>query len=104
MTQTFIYLGIFAWIIQITLGWWQVSAFNRYFANFCHLYPKARITLGRSKGRFKPKVIVVLAISNDQVIDNFILKGISIFSRPETIPELNQQTLYSLQNNVIFPK
>ncbi|MDG6881833.1 DNA-binding transcriptional activator GutM [Phocoenobacter uteri] len=85
-TNMLIFIAISAWILQIGLGWWQVSRFNNAFQALCK---KGNVGVGKSKGRFKPKVIIAVAFdSNLYVTDAILMKGFSVFSQPQSMENL----------------
>ncbi|BFU59429.1 MULTISPECIES: transcriptional regulator GutM [Rodentibacter] len=85
-TNSLILIAIIAWILQLLLGWWQVSRFNKAFSLLCQ---QGNVGIGRSKGRFKPKVVIAVAFDqNNRVVNSFIIKGFSVFSAPQTITSL----------------
>lgn len=106
-TKIFISLALLAWGLQIYFGWRQIQQFNHFFSDFCHQHSDKKITLGRSKGRFKPKVLVVFAIDNENSIqDHFVLQGFSIFAKPQKLPQLAPRHLKTLIASLddLFPK
>ncbi|HHT7857658.1 transcriptional regulator GutM [Pasteurella multocida] len=101
-TTILIFFAAFMWLIQIILGWQQVSAFNRAFMSISQ---KGKILTGRNSGRFNPKPIIVLAIDdNDTVIDSLQMKGFSVFARPQTCEQVIGLKVDQIQPERIFPK
>jgi len=102
-TSWFISLAALAWFGQILLGGWQVYRFN-------HAYdalhgPGRLVGLGRSGGRFKPRVVVALAFDADGYVRNgFTLRGLSVFARPRPFTRLIGLHKGQLVPSVIFPK
>mgnify|MGYP002228608526 CR=1 FL=1 len=45
--------------VQLIFGGWQIRQFNRAFDALCQ---KGRVGVGRSGGRFKPRVVVAIAL------------------------------------------
>lgn len=100
--NTFIAIAIIAWILQILLGWRQITCFNKAFTALCKL---GKVGVGRTQGRFKPKVIVAVAVNeHNLVVGAIIMRGISVFSRPKTINQLQGLCLTQIDPTVIFPK
>lgn len=100
-TNTLIFLAITAWILQIGLGWWQVSHFNKAFELLCK---QGNVGVGRTKGRFKPKVVIAVAFDkNRRVVGSIIMKGLTIFSRPAGIIALQGLLHSEIDPTVIFP-
>lgn len=90
-----------AWIGQIALGWLQINRFNRALTA---LSDYGVVKIGRSTGRFKPRVVLALAISEQGVItNNFVMKGFTVFSRPYAEATLNGIRLDEIRSEVIFP-
>jgi glucitol operon activator protein len=57
MVTALITVAAIAWICQMAFGGWQIHQFNRAFDALCQ---KGRVGVGRSGGRFKPRVVVAL--------------------------------------------
>lgn len=90
-----------AWTAQIGLGWLQINRFNRALAALSN---DGRVRIGRSAGRFKPKVILAMAVSDEgKVTGNFVMKGLTVFARPYTETALCNKVLNEIQPEVIFP-
>lgn len=94
--------AIGAWLLQIVLGWWQLRRFNQAFDD---LYRRgSKVGVGRSAGRFRARVIVVLAFDEqDRVQDGFIMRGLTVFARPRRMKELIGLKRDQLVPSVIFP-
>lgn len=100
--NTLIWLAVIAWLGQIVLGWLQLQNFNRALTVLAHT---GQVTIGRSGGRFKPRVVLALSLDDQQrVIDNLVMKGITIFARPAHEPKLNGLRLNEIQPQILFPK
>lgn len=54
MVSALITVAVIAWCAQLALGGWQISRFNRAFDTLCQ---QGRVGVGRSSGRFKPRVV-----------------------------------------------
>ncbi|TCP96500.1 glucitol operon activator protein [Cricetibacter osteomyelitidis] len=81
-----IVIAVIAWILQIILGWWQITRFNKAFEQLCKL---GKVGVGRTAGRFKPKVVIAVAFDkNQRVTGSLLMKGYTVFARPEQIPAL----------------
>ena len=63
MVSALITVAVIAWCAQLALGGWQISRFNRAFDTLCQ---QGRVGVGRSSGRFKPRVVVAIATIRDQ--------------------------------------
>ncbi len=63
MTQALIAFALLAWLLQIAFGWWQLQRFNRAFDGLCRL---GAVGVGRSGGRFRPRVVLALAFDADR--------------------------------------
>ncbi|CCP08418.1 transcriptional regulator GutM [Erwinia amylovora] len=101
-TNTLILLAVTAWVGQILLGWFQIQNFNRALAA---LGQTGQVVIGRSGGRFKPRVVLALSLDEEQrVTDNFVMKGVTIFARPANKPKLNGLCLIEIQPQILFPK
>ena len=65
---------------------------------------EGRVGVGRSGGRFKPRVVVAVALDeDDKVCDSLIMRGMTVFARPAKIQAINGLSLQELQPDVIFP-
>lgn len=61
--------------------------------------------IGRTQGRFKPKVVVAIAFDNHhRVVDSIVLKGLTVFSRPKPITNLTGLLHSEIEPEAIFPK
>lgn len=58
MVSALITVAVIARCAQLALGGWQISRFNRAFDTLCQ---QGRVGVGRSSGRFKPRVVVAIA-------------------------------------------
>ncbi len=100
-TNTLILIAVTAWLLQIALGWWQVSRFNRAFELLCK---QGNVGIGRSHGRFKAKVVIAVAFDeNRRVADSIIMKGFTVFSRPQSVTELQGLHYDEIDPKAIFP-
>lgn len=70
MVSALITVAVIAWCAQLALGGWQISRFNRAFDTLCQ---QGRVGVGRSSGRFKPRVVVAIAL--DDVVVNAMIEG-----------------------------
>jgi len=94
--------AMFAWVAQIALGWWQLQRFNRAFDRLCQL---GAVGVGRSGGRFKPRVVLALAFDKEERVQaGFLLRGLTIFASPQPLTALNGLSRQQLMTGVIFPK
>lgn len=101
MVNAFIVVAVIAWSCQILLSGWQIHRFNQSFAALCK---KGKVGVGRYGGRFKPRVIVAIAVNEHQrVTGSLLMKGITIFARPAEIPNIIGLRPDELQPYMIFP-
>ena len=57
-----------------------------------------------SSGRFKPRVVVAIALDDQQrIVDTLFMKGLTVFARPQKIPAITGMHAGDLQPDVIFP-
>lgn len=62
------------------------SRFNRAFDTLCQ---QGRVGVGRSSRRFKPRVVVAIALDDQQrIVDTLFMKGLTVFARPQKFPQL----------------
>ena len=54
MVSALVTVAVIAWCAQLALGYWQISRFNNAFDRLCQ---QGRVGVGRSGGRFKPRVV-----------------------------------------------
>lgn len=81
MVSALITVAVIAWCAQLALGGWQISRFNRAFDTLCQ---QGRVGVGRSSGRFKPRVVVAIALDDQQrIADTLFMKGLTVFARPQ---------------------
>lgn len=86
MVSALITVAVIAWCAQLALGGWQISRFNRAFDTLCQ---QGRVGVGRSSGRFKPRVVVAIALDDQQrIADTLFMKGLTVFARPQKFPQL----------------
>jgi len=102
MVAALITVAIIAWLSQLALGGWQIWLFNRAFDKLCQ---QGRVGVGRSGGRFKPRVVIALALDkHDKVCDSLMMRGLTVFARPDKITALEGKYLQELKPDVIFPQ
>lgn len=102
MVSTLITVAAIAWLCQLALGGWQIRQFNRAFDKLCQ---RGRVGVGRSGGRFKPRVVMALALDEqDRVCDTLLMRGLTVFARPRKITGLEGKYLQELNPDVIFPQ
>ena len=101
MVSALITVAVIAWCAQLALGGWQISRFNKAFDQLCL---QGHVGVGRSGGRFKPRVVVAVALDDDRrVTDTLFMKGLTVFARPGKIAAIQGKHLNELQPDVIFP-
>ncbi|MGC6388231.1 transcriptional regulator GutM [Ewingella sp. S1.OA.A_B6] len=101
-TSALIFCAVLAWLAQIALGWWQLQRFNRAFDRLCQ---QGSVGVGRSAGRFKPRVVLALAFDKEEkVCAGFLLRGLTIFASPQPLCTLNGMSRQQLMIGVTFPK
>ena len=101
MVTALITVAAIAWLTQLAFGGWQIRRFNRAFDRLCQ---QGRVGVGRSAGRFQPRAIVAIAVDDDnRICDTLLMKGFTIFARPQKIPALDGKHIAELQPDVIFP-
>lgn len=97
-----IYLAMVAWLAQILLGWWQIKVFNQALNNLSY---QGRISIGRSIGRFRSRIIVVISFDEaGHISDGFILKGCTVFARPVKLIKLIGLHKDTLDVKKVFPQ
>ncbi len=102
MTSALILFAVIAWLMQIALGWWQIRRFNRAFDQLCQL---GTVGVGRSGGRFKPRVVLALAFdARQRVCGSMMMRGLTIFAQPRPLSHLHGLHQQDLRPEVIFPK
>lgn len=102
MTQALITFAVLAWLLQIALGWWQIQRFNRAFDGLCRL---GAVGVGRSGGRFQPRVVLALAFDSERrVCGSMLMRGLTIFAQPKPIARLHGLYQRDLRPDVIFPE
>lgn len=95
-------MAAIAWISQIALGWLQISRFNRALAA---LAEHGRVSIGRSAGRLKPRVILALAVSEEgRITANFVMKGLTVFARPGDEARLTGRAISEVCPEALFPE
>ena len=101
MVSALITVAVIAWCAQLALGGWQISRFNRAFDTLCQ---QGRVGVGRSSGRFKPRVVVAIALDDQQrIVDTLFMKGLTVCSRSQIIPVMSGMHAVDLEADVIFP-
>ncbi len=86
MVSALITVAVIAWCAQLALGGWQISRFNRAFDTLCQ---QGRVGVGRSSGRFKPRVVVAIALDDQQrIVDTLFMKGLTVLPDRKKFPQL----------------
>ena len=101
MVSALITVAAIAWLSQMALGGWQIRQFNKAFDQLCQ---QGRVGVGRSGGRFKPRVVLAVAFDpQDRVSDTLLMRGMTVFARPTKIDRLTGIKREDLEPDVIFP-
>ena len=101
-TTTLLTLAILAWLAQIALGYWQISRFNRAYTTLAR--DSAFLGVGRSAGRFAPKILIILALDEEQrVRDSILMQGLTIFAVPQKLTQLHGMDYRDIDPAAIFP-
>ncbi|MEZ2585742.1 transcriptional regulator GutM [Kluyvera intermedia] len=101
MISALITVAAIAWCTQLVLGGWQIYRFNRAFDKLCQ---QGRVGVGRSSGRFKPRVVIAIVLNEQQcVVDTLFMKGLTVFAKPMKIDAIKGKYIDELQPDVIFP-
>ncbi|OJT38643.1 transcriptional regulator GutM [Serratia plymuthica] len=102
MTQALVIFAVLAWLLQIGLGGWQIRHFNRAFDRLCR---QGTVGVGRSGGRFRPRVVLALAFDAERrVCGSLMMRGLTIFARPQPLTHLHGLHQQDLCPDVIFPE
>ena len=97
-TTALLTLAIAAWLAQIVLGYWQISRFNL-------ARDSAYLGVGRSNGRFTPKVLIILALDSEQrVRDSILMQGLTIFAAPQKLTQLHGMKFSDIDPAAVFPQ
>lgn len=101
MVTALITVAVIAWLCQMALGGWQIHQFNRAFDQLCK---QGRVGVGRSGGRFKPRIIIAVALDEqNRVCGSLMMRGLTVFARPTEITAIKGMSLQELEPDVIFP-
>lgn len=85
MVSALITVAVIAWCAQLAQAVGKFR-FNRAFDTLCQ---QGRVGVGRSSGRFKPRVVVAIALDDQQrIVDTLFMKGLTVFARPQKFPQL----------------
>lgn len=97
-----IYIGTIAWVLHIGLGWFQVSVFNEALSK---LSTDGYVIISRSSGKLKSHAVVAISVSKEgDILDNFIIHGITVFSRPKKYEFLVGENIKLINPFTLFPK
>lgn len=78
MVFALITVAVIAWCAQLALGGWQIFCFNCAFDTLCQ---QGWVGVGRFSGRFKLRVVVAIALDDQQrIVDTLFMKGLTIFA------------------------
>jgi len=87
---------------QIILGYWQISRFNNAYAELA--LHSTYLGVGRSNGRFTPKILIILALDGDKrVSDSILMQGLTIFAAPQKLTQLHGMDYRDIDPAAIFP-
>ena len=102
-TTALLTLAIAAWLAQIVLGYWQISRFNRAYTALAR--DSTYLGVGRSNGRFTPKVLIILALDSEQrVRDSILMQGLTIFAAPQKLTQLHGMKFSDIDPAAVFPQ
>lgn len=86
MVSALITVAVIARCAQLALGGWQILVLT---VPSTHYASKGRVGVGRSSRRFKPRVVVAIALDDQQrIVDTLFMKGLTVFARPQKFPQL----------------
>lgn len=102
MVKTFITVLCIAWVIQIILGILQIKRFNSAYIQLAQ--NNHFIGVGRSSGRFTPKVVMIIGLNEQKIItDTLIMQGITVFSKPQKMLQLHGKPIGKINVDDVFP-
>ena len=102
LTTALLTAAAVAWTAQIILGYWQISRFNNAYAELAR--NSTYLGLGRSNGRFTPKILIILALDGDKrVSDSILMQGLTIFAAPQKLTQLHGMNYRDIDPAAIFP-
>lgn len=85
MVSALITVAVIAWCAQLALGGWQISRLTVPSTR----YASKEGWRGPFSGRFKPRVVVAIALDDQQrIVDTLFMKGLTVFARPQKFPQL----------------
>lgn len=88
-----IFCLIFAYIAQVVLSYYQLLNFRKTMASMAR---KGKIAVGRKKGIFKGKAVILLISENGIILEAQGLKGTTVFARLKKISEWENRTFEEL--------
>ena len=102
LTTALLTAAAVAWTAQIILGYWQISRFNNAYAELAR--HSTYLGVGRSNGRFTPKILIILALDGDKrVSDSILMQGLTIFAAPQKLTQLHGMDYRDIDPAAIFP-
>ncbi len=102
MTKTLIILLVLAWVLQIILGYWQIHRFNQAYTSLAQ--KGDYIGVGKSSGRFKPKIVIIVALdAKKHIVDSILMQGLTVFSQPDTLAQIHGLAYQDIDAMTIFP-
>lgn len=95
---TLLFIGC-AWLLQSFLGFWQIKNFNRHYRELRAL---GKVAIGRSKGRVRTGVVLLLAIDEKcRITKAMKMQGITVFARFRPLPIMEGQHLLRIEESVL---
>ena len=102
-TTALLTLAIVAWLAHIALGYWQISRFNRAYTALAR--DSTWLGVGRSSGRFTPKILIILALDDEQrERDSLLMQGLTIFAAPQKLAQLHGIKYSDIDPAAVFPQ
>lgn len=102
MTKTLLIAACAAWIAQIILGALQLKRFNQAYTRLAR--ENRYIGVGRSAGRFSPKVVIIAALNEQKIItDSLIMQGLTVFAKPKPLTQIHGMPYDGIDAVAVFP-
>ena len=101
MVSALITVAVIAWCAQLALGGWQIS---RLTVPSTHYANKGALAWDVPSGRFKPRVVVAIALDDQQrIVDTLFYERTDRLRPTAKIPAITGMHAGDLQPDVIFP-